>query len=84
MRKKLDIEPEDLKEKWGVLQENERDIEASGFKHERSFVKEGRCEECGALDMLSKFRDSFMCGGCIKLSEARNRKHAKAKLSRSR
>ena len=82
MRKRLEIEPENLKEKWGVMQEREGDIEASGLKQERSVVKEGRCEECGALDVLSKFRDSFMCSGCIKLSEKASVVKAKAKTKK--
>ena len=85
MGRKLEIEPENLKGKWGVMQEKEEDIEATGLKQEKSIVKEGRCEECGALDVLSKFRESFMCSGCIKLSEKTSIAKAKtAKKKRSR
>lgn len=79
MKRKLEIEPENMKGKWGVMQEKEGDIEASGLKQERSVVKEGSCEECGALDVLSKFKEGFMCNKCIRLSEKTSLAKAKVK-----
>jgi hypothetical protein len=76
MRRKIDIEMDGFKDKWGVLQEDAKDIEANEIKQERSFVKEGRCEECGVFDVLSRFSDTFICSECAKLlnMKVRNRK----------
>lgn len=32
---------------------------------EREWVREGVCEECGAFDVLSRMRNTFLCNSCM-------------------
>jgi len=53
---------------WFMLQDTRAMNEANLKKmrsEEKKWVKEGICEECGAYDVLSKFKNSFVCSACI-------------------
>jgi len=71
MKRKLwEMGPEmEMPSKLGVLQEDltEDEIELTELRKERAEVKEGRCDECGAFDVLSRRGESFMCPACMRM-----------------
>lgn len=69
-RKFLEVGPEmEMAGKFGVLQEDLTDdeIELTELRKERVEVKEGRCEECGAFDVLSRKEEAFICPACLRV-----------------
>jgi len=69
---------------WFVLQDTDSLKEAQ-FKdlklREKKWVKEGICEECGAFDILSRYKGMFLCSECLKLinSNSKNKINKKQK-----
>lgn len=59
----------ELAGKFGALQEDltDEEIEFAELKKERVEVKEGRCEECGAFDVLSRMDETFVCPACLRM-----------------
>ena len=66
---------------WFALQDTEK-LKEDQFRElqlkEKSWVKEGKCEECGAFDILSKHKEIFLCTECSKLINSNNKKQRKA------
>jgi hypothetical protein len=81
MKRKLwEIGPEmEITGKFGALQEHltDEEIELTEMRRERVEVKEGRCEECGVFDVLSRTEDKFICPECIRLFSKATRKSRK-------
>ncbi len=46
---------------------------------ETGWVKEGKCEECGGFDILSRYGDAFLCSECLRLINSKNKRSKKIK-----
>ncbi len=91
MRRKRSIENDEMNgmtgfTEWFVLQDTGALKEAQ-FRDlklkEKKWVKEGTCEECGAFDILSRYKEMFLCSECLKLMNSNN-KSKKQKQKRNR
>ena len=62
---------------WYALQDNEvREAKLRRLKgEEREWVREGVCEECGAFDILSRIRNTFLCNSCMNHLNGNNNKN---------
>ena len=47
---------------------------------EKSWVKEGICEECGVFDILSRFENKFICDECRNIINSNNHKNKELKI----
>lgn len=60
-------------------------LKESEFKdlklREKGWVKEGFCEECGAFDILSKYKGMFLCSKCLRSIKLRNKNTKKGNKS---
>ena len=69
------IKMKKITDRWGVLQDTltESALEINELRQERSLVKEGVCEECGACDVLIRHGDRFVCGECCQISQPKTK-----------
>ena len=48
---------------WQIKEEEQKWKRIKGFGGEK-WIREGPCDECGAFDLLYKFRDMLVCESC--------------------